>query len=293
MIRMSRIFISYRREGGAGFSGRLADDLGRRFGANEVFRDIEDIASGEDFVARLDKALRDCRVLLVVIGKTWLTASANGQRRLDDPNDFVRLEISHALAAGVRVIPVLVEGARVPPERDLPDALKPLARRQAHELSESRWDYDVGRLARVVEQELAAKGAPSPLDSKSTRRRWMLVLALLGAAGMVAAGAAWFSQTRLPDLGGNWRLQDGSTWIIEQTGRELAIKVVHYESREVWQRGSGTIDGKELAFKLDLVYQAGNSLGGKLRISDDARRLDGVAQRTPSGTRVEILLERI
>jgi len=167
------------------------------------------------------------------------------------------------------------------------------ADREAHELSESRWDYDVDRLARVVEQELAAQGAPSPLDSKSTRRRWVLALALLGAAGMVAAAAAWFSQTRPPDLSGNWRLQDGSTWIIEQTGREVAIKVVHYQSREVWQRGSGTIDGREVDFKLDLVYQAGNGLGGKLRISADARRLDGIAQRTPSGARVEILLERI
>jgi hypothetical protein len=286
---MSQIFISYRREGGAGFSGRLADDLGRRFGPNEVFRDVEDIASGEDFVARLDKALRDCRVLLVVIGRTWLTASADGQRRLDNPNDFVRLEISHALAAGVRVIPVLVEGARIPAERDLPEPLKPLARRQAHELSESRWDYDVERLASVVEQELAAKGAPA---SKTPRRRWLVALALAGAAGLVAAAATWYGQTRLPDLSGNWRLQDGSTWIIEQTGRELAIRVVHYQSREVWQRGRGTIEGRELEFKLEQVFQAGFGLAGKLRISDDARRLDGVAQRTPSGVRVEILLER-
>jgi hypothetical protein len=287
---MSRIFISYRREGGAGFSGRLADDLGRRFGAHEVFRDVEDIASGEDFVARLDKALRDCRVLLAVIGKTWLTASANGRRRLDDPNDFVRLEISHALAAGVRVIPVLVEGARIPPERDLPEPLKPLARRQAHELSESRWDYDVERLAGIVEQELAASGAP--LGSKPKRRRWLVALALAAAAGLVAAAATWYGQTRLPDLGGNWRLQDGSTWIIEQSGPDLEIKVVHYQSREVWQRGRGTIVGQELEFKLDQVFQPGYGLGGKLRISGDARRLDGVAQRTPSGIRVEILLER-
>jgi hypothetical protein len=287
---MSRIFISYRREGGAGFSGRLADDLGRRFGPNEVFRDVEDIASGEDFIARLDKALRDCRVLLAVIGKTWLTASANGQRRLDDPNDLVRLEISHALAAGVRVIPVLVEGARIPPERDLPDVLKPLARRQAHELSESRWEYDVDRLARVVEQELAGGGAPARPGLKSMRRRWLLGLA--GAAGLIAAAAAWYSYTPVPNLSGSWRLQDGSTWIIEQAGHEVEIKVVHYQSREIWQRGRGTIDGKEVAFKLDLVYQAGHTLGGKLRISEDGRRLDGIAKRTPSGTRVEILLER-
>src|SRR5512134_189386 len=170
---MSRIFISYRREGGAGFSGRLADDLGRRFGAHEVFRDVEDIASGDDFVARLDKALRDCRVLLAVIGKTWLTAASNGRRRLDDPNDFVRLEIGHALAAGVRVIPVLVEGARIPAERDLPDGLKPLARRQAHELSESRWEFDVDRLARVIEAELGTADKQATETRPGRRRVWL------------------------------------------------------------------------------------------------------------------------
>jgi hypothetical protein len=254
-----------------------------------VFRDVEDIASGEDFVARLDRALSDCRVLLAVIGKTWLTASANGQRRLDDPNDFVRLEISHALAAGVRVIPVRVEGARVPPEHDLPDVLKPLARRQAHELSESRWEYDVDRLARVVEQELAGTARRRTV-LKSKRRRWLLGLA--GAAAVIAAAAAWYAYAPAPKLSGSWRLQDGSTWIIEQTGNEVAIKVVHYQSREVWQRGSGTIAGKELAFKLDQVFQPGYGLAGELRISDDARRLDGTARRTPSGVRVEILLER-
>lgn len=287
---MSRIFISYRREGGAGFSGRLAGDLGRRFGPDEIFRDVEDIASGEDFVTRLERALRDCKVLLAVIGKTWLTAAANGRRRLDDPQDFVRQEIGRALAAGVRVIPVLVEGARIPAERDLPDDLKPLARRQAHELSESRWEFDVDRLVRVIEGELGTGGEQAAATRPGRRRVW---LAVGGATLLLAAtaGAVW--QTMQPaKVDGSWQLQDGSIWHIEQDGRELAIKVVHYQSREVWQRGQGRIEGREVSFKLDQVFQKGYSLGGTLRISDDAARLEGVATRSPSGARVEILLKR-
>lgn len=286
---MSRIFISYRREGGAGFSGRLAGDLGRRFGADEVFRDVEDIASGEDFVTRLERALRDCRVLLVVIGKNWLTAAADGKRRLDDPQDFVRLEISHALAAGVRVIPVLVEGARIPAERDLPDELKPLARRQAHELSESRWEFDVDRLARVIEEELGT-GGKEPAEARPDRRR--IWFALAGAILLAAVAGFVWKAMQPPKLDGTWLLQDGSLWLIEQDGRDLAIKVVHYQSREVWQRGQGRIEGREVSFKLDQVFQKGYSLGGTLRISDDAARLEGVATRSPSGARVEILLKR-
>jgi hypothetical protein len=95
-----------------------------------------------------------------------------------------------------------------------------------------------------------------------------------------------------PKIDGTWQLQDGSEWHVEQNGRDLAIKVVHYQSREVWQRGTGRIEGREIAFKLDQVFQPGYSLGGTLRISDDAARLEGVATRSPSGARVEILLKR-
>ncbi|MBM3803007.1 MAG: toll/interleukin-1 receptor domain-containing protein [Acidimicrobiia bacterium] len=121
---MARVFISYRREGGSGFSGRIADDLERRFGASEVSRDVEDIRSGEDFAERIDRALEQSSVLLAVVDKVWLSACDSRGRRLDDPKDFVRLEIVTALKKGVRVIPVLVGGAAMPLARELPDNLK-------------------------------------------------------------------------------------------------------------------------------------------------------------------------
>jgi hypothetical protein len=288
---MARIFISYRREGAAGFSGRLGEDLERRFGANEVFRDVVDIASGEDFVERLAYALRDCRVLLAVIDKMWLAAGSGGRRRLDDPKDFVRTEIARALARGVRVIPVLVDGATMPAERDLPDDLKPFARRQAHELSDSRWDYDVEKLSGVVQAALDGDTKPQGSGTPSPRRRWLAPGAVVLALAAIAA-VGWYAYSRPPDLNGTWDLPDGSYWIIQQSGRNLEIDVVHYESRQVWQRGRGTIDGSEIAFNLPLVYQTGHSVEGRLRISGDAKRLTGVAVGTPSGSRTNIILQR-
>ena len=96
---MGSIFVSYRREGGSGFAGRIEADLQRRFGQAEVFRDVDDLASGEDFVQGLERALDSCRVLIVVVTKSWLTATGeSGRRRLDDPGDFVRQQVSAARA---------------------------------------------------------------------------------------------------------------------------------------------------------------------------------------------------
>jgi len=226
---MASIFVSYRRDDAAGFAGRVEDELERRFGDVEVFRDVDDIASGEDFVRRLDHALQSCRVFVAVIGKTWLTArNADGTRRLDDPNDFVRQEISAALRRDVRVIPVLVDGARMPAEADLPEGLKSLARRQAHELSDSRWDYDMGRLASTVEETLGPQPKPKP-----AKRRWLATAAAVVALA-IAGVAGWHYASGPPDLDGTWDLPNGSYWIVEQAGRDLTIQEVHYDSREVW-----------------------------------------------------------
>lgn len=285
---MARIFISYRREGGSGFAGRLAEDLERRFGANEVFRDVDDIASGDDFVERLNSALRGCRVLLAVLDKTWLSASNSQGRRLDDPKDFVRTEIATALRNGVRVIPVLVEGATMPSEQDLPNSIKSLARRQAHEISDLRWDYDVEKLASVIEKTYA-DGAQA--DQKPAHRR-RTVIAAVAVGLVIVAVAAWFVYSRPPDLNGTWDLADGSYWIIRQTGRNLEIDVVHHESREVWQRGRGTVGRDSVSFYLDLVFQRGHSLEGQLAISSDLKRLAGDVLGSPLGNRANILLQR-
>ena len=115
----SRIFISYRREETAFPAGWLYDRLNDRFGEAQVFKDVDSITLGDDFVEVITRAVGSCDVLLAVIGGRWSTMTdETGKRRLDDPDDFVRLEIEAALARNVRVIPVLVDGARMPDSKN-------------------------------------------------------------------------------------------------------------------------------------------------------------------------------
>jgi hypothetical protein len=150
------IFISYRREDTAGHTGRLHDDLASHFGAERVFKDIDSIAYGDNFVTAIKNAVSSSAVLIVVIGRKWLSITdENGNRRLDNPLDFVRLEIATALTLRVRIIPALVEGASPPSEGDLPEPLAELALCHAIDLSDTRWNFDVERLIEALEEEMA------------------------------------------------------------------------------------------------------------------------------------------
>ena len=148
-----KIFISYRRDDAPGSTGRLYDRLAETFTTDNVFIDVDAILPGVDFVQALDNALKDCDVLLAIIGKNWLEArGSDGQRRLEDPEDFVRIEIATALGHDIRVIPVLVDGAEIPSATDLPDMLQPLTRRHAVELSHRRFAADTDLLVRALAQ---------------------------------------------------------------------------------------------------------------------------------------------
>ena len=123
------VFISYRRDDSAASAGRVYDRLARRLGAENVFFDVDNIPPGVDFVDVLSERVGKCDALVAVIGRDWTSAAGkDNRRRLDDPNDFVRIEIEAALTRGVRVIPVLVEGAAMPGADELPESLKKLAR---------------------------------------------------------------------------------------------------------------------------------------------------------------------
>jgi hypothetical protein len=163
---MDGIFISYRRDDSAGYAGRLYDRLAAHFGAERVFMDVEGIEPGLDFVDAIEEAVGSCRVLIAVIGDEWTTATdAAGRRRLDDPNDFIRLETGSALQRGIRVVPVLVGGAVMPLPGDLPDDLKALTRRQAIEINHKQWEASTGELIHTLEGILKAPSAdPAPKD---------------------------------------------------------------------------------------------------------------------------------
>jgi hypothetical protein len=151
-----RIFMSYRREDTAYPAAWLFDRLASHFGRDQVFKDVDSIELGDDFVEVISAAVGSCHVLLALIGDRWLTiADGDGRPRLENHGDFVRLEIEAALARNVRVIPILVDGARMPSAEELPASLAKLARRQALELSPIRFDADTQRLLRVLDRVVA------------------------------------------------------------------------------------------------------------------------------------------
>lgn len=151
-----RIFMSYRREDTGWAAGWLFDRLASHFGRDQIFKDVDSIELGDDFVEVITTAVGSCHALLALIGDRWLTVTdQDGQRRLDNSSDFVRLEIEAALTRGVRVIPILVDGARMPPADRLPPSLAPLARRQALELSQNRFGGDFQRLLPVLDRTIA------------------------------------------------------------------------------------------------------------------------------------------
>ncbi|MGH9277771.1 MAG: toll/interleukin-1 receptor domain-containing protein [Acidimicrobiales bacterium] len=165
------IFISYRREETAYPAGWLFDRLADHYGPTQIFKDIDSIEPGDDFVDTITAAVGSCDVLLALIGDQWLTMTdPDGGRRIDDPNDFVRLEIEAALSRNVRVIPILVGESRMPRAHEVPPTLAPLVRRQALELSPSRFAADLARLLPVLDRTLAEAAArpveaPAPAEA--------------------------------------------------------------------------------------------------------------------------------
>ena len=132
---MPGVFISYRRQDSEWPARGLCDCLCEHFGEDRVFMDVDGIEPGEDFVDVLDDALAECDAMIALVGPCWVSITdQSGRRRLEDPEDFVRLEIATALKRKIRVIPVLMDGATMPGSGDLPDELTALVRRQAVEI---------------------------------------------------------------------------------------------------------------------------------------------------------------
>jgi hypothetical protein len=183
-----KIFINYRRDDSISTAGRLHDRLAQTFGRKNLFMDVDHVPAGVDFVDYLHKQVAACDVFLAIIGPNWLSAKDNrGRRRFDNPNDYVTIEIAAALARNIRVIPVLVDGARTPNADKLPDSIKPLVRRNAVEVRNTNFGRDAEALANKVREALK--------DAPTVPRRWPLVAsasARLMAPGrwrMVAGGA--------------------------------------------------------------------------------------------------------
>jgi hypothetical protein len=164
---LTDIFISYRRGDTKPEARQLETDLEKYF-PGRVFRDMHDIDDGADYRDVINEKVGKCGALLVLIGRQWLTlADKEGKRRLDDPGDLVVAEIAGALKrTNVRVIPVLLQGAEMPEEGKLPEALKELPYRQARKLDDDHWDEDVARLAAQLEKVCGASPRPAVQELK-------------------------------------------------------------------------------------------------------------------------------
>ena len=197
------IFLSYRRADTAGHAGRLFDRLADHFGRDQVFMDVDTIQPGEDFAHAITQRIGSCDVLIALIGDQWLSATDSaGKRRVDDPLDFVRAEITAALERGIPVIPVLVEGAGMPGANSLPDAIRGLVRLQALEIRDTRFDAETRDLIQAIERHLRSKGVPAQARPFSRR-------IVIGGAGILLVAGIWgvWQASRpepTPDLTGRW-----------------------------------------------------------------------------------------
>ena len=207
----AKVFISYRRADSAGYSGRVMDRLDRELGRDLVFMDVDAIPLGTNFSKVLHEEVAKCGVLLAVIGPNWLDArDERGNRRLDNPNDFVRIEIAAALQRSIPVIPILLDGARIPKADELPEDLKELALRNGMEVRHASFQDDMNRLIRGLKEdgvyltegdtsEFPTKAHAAQSDLKGTNGLWgflrdkgnQQVLGWLGGGLVVAATGLW------------------------------------------------------------------------------------------------------
>ncbi len=237
------VFVSYRREDSAGHAGRICEHLSAIFGPENVFMDVEDIAPGQDFAEAIESTISACKAVVVIIGPRWISSldtRSGGE-------DFVRHEVSVALRRNVTVIPVLVGGANMPPANSLPEKLKPLARRQALEIRDSRFDDDAKLLVAALRKVRGL--SPSAPGKRRERRYWALaiIIVCLGAFAffVLRRGSAF-------DVSG--------VWIAEMSKpRQRSFRVrLNLDQRE------GTVAGTVTYPTGDAAVQAGRLTDGHL-----------------------------
>jgi TIR domain len=220
---MGGIFISYRREDTAAYAGRLWENLRSHFADTDVFIDLDSLSAGVPFAHRIQEAIGECSVLIAMIGPSYMTTvDDSGNRRLDDPKDFVRLEVSAALRNKIPVIPVLVGGAVLPSRSLFPKRMGEMLSYNAVELSDQRWSYDVSRLIRAVEALAPADARESdasvdtlpegpvgremregPRGHPRSQRAVLWVGLVVLAAGGVIVGLTFAGPTSSPGVNGD------------------------------------------------------------------------------------------
>jgi tetratricopeptide (TPR) repeat protein len=279
----SKIFINYRRDDSIGTAGRLHDRLAQTFGRKNLFMDVDHIPAGVDFVNHLNSQVSGCDIFLVIIGPNWVNAQDDhGRRRLDNSDDFVVVEIAAALARNICVIPVLVDGSPVPRADELPDAIKPLARRNAVEVRNTQFGRDAEALVDKIREAL---GGPRPaarlwpsLASAATRLmglgRWrsvvasaapLLVVGWMGYQVGVPTSSAWTPRTERPDAAAPEKVKaaDEARRKAEDAERQRQAALRAEEERRA--KAAAEADAKRKADELERQRQA------TLRVEEERR----------------------
>jgi len=252
------VFLSYRREDAAPYARLLQIQFRDQLPDVHVFMDLDSIEAGLDFAEVIRGALDSCAVLVALIGRQWATlADKEGHPRLNDPHDFVRFEIQRALQRGVRVIPVLVDGAGPLRQEELPAELHELALLNAFELSYDRYQYDADRLLELIQRVAEA------------------------------AEAAEGSQ-ELPQVAGRWRDNFGYWVHIQQNGAAITTVTTDASGNPVSQ-GQGTVEGRKITYTASSPN--GQVLQGELKVSPDGNTIQGRIDISMFGTPMQTLNE--
>ncbi|HBX69167.1 MAG TPA: hypothetical protein DEH25_07245, partial [Chloroflexi bacterium] len=181
MPNTGKIFISYRRSDTEGYAGRIFDRLGAHFGRQNIFMDVDTIQPGENFVEAIESAVSSCDVLIALIGDEWLTITdEDGKRRLENPHDFVRVEITAALKRGIRVIPVLLAGTEMPKARELPNDLQLMTELNAPEIRHGSFDAGIEKLLQAIEMCLREIDAQQQAAIVKRIPTWVWVATISG-----------------------------------------------------------------------------------------------------------------
>jgi hypothetical protein len=299
---MSSIFVSYRRNDAPAHAGRIYDRLAERVGKDNVYMDLDSTVPGADFGDVIEQTIAQCDALIAVIGRDWVSALRPSRRvrRADGSEDWVRREIAAAIARNIRVIPVLVQGARMPLSAELPDDIKGLARRHAMELSETAWSAQLGLLMDALPvataTSLSAGGLQPSEPSASGRGRPLahhpdpgvpardLAAAAVERADVVAEPPTGTVTLLFTDIEASTRLlqrqRDRYANLLADPDRLLRDAFAANDGREIGTRG----DGFFVAFRRAWTIQGWDSTSSRLTASSRSCCRLTSASGCPSGT---------
>jgi TIR domain len=254
------IFISYRREDTSGYAGRIYDQISAHFGKDHVFMDVADLEPGSDFVDTIEKKVATCDALIALIGKNWLTIKdEQNQVRLSRPGDFVSVEIAAALKRNVEVIPVLVGGAKMPVEQQLPESVRLLSRRQALEISDVHFTRDIGDLI----EALTRPDGPRPAYSHN-RTKPALAASIFTICALAAGLGIWTWQRSRLSRHSVEAPQGASNSAIQNDTAATANSSISVPNAKLSGNWLAVVQKEDVTYEIYLTFEVvGNKLFGK------------------------------